>query len=121
MAAAHSSACSVAAQMTRINTLLNQIPNGMYRDSPGPPGPPGLPGRQGPRGEPGTTGGNGFPGTPGLPGQQGERGTKRNHANVKTMTGSRAAKVDRYRFMSNLLAPSETEETPNRHVFRAKQ
>ncbi|XP_072219017.1 collagen alpha-1(XII) chain isoform X2 [Leuresthes tenuis] len=62
-------------QMTRVNTLLNQIPNGMYRsNNPGPPGPAGAPGRQGPRGEPGQTGRNGFPGSPGLPGQQGERG-----------------------------------------------
>uniref|UniRef100_A0A4W6EVE4 Collagen alpha-1(XII) chain n=1 Tax=Lates calcarifer TaxID=8187 RepID=A0A4W6EVE4_LATCA len=62
-------------QMTRVNTLLNQIPNGMYRsNSPGPAGPPGPPGRQGPRGEPGAAGRNGFPGSPGLPGQQGERG-----------------------------------------------
>lgn len=66
----------VAAQMARVNTLLNQIPSGMYRsNNPGPAGPPGLPGRQGPRGEPGTAGRNGFPGSPGLPGQQGERGT----------------------------------------------
>ncbi|KAM8725153.1 collagen alpha-1(XII) chain isoform 2-T3 [Acanthopagrus schlegelii] len=65
----------VNAQMTRVNTLLNQIPNGMYRsNSPGPAGPPGAPGRQGPRGEPGPAGRNGFPGNPGLPGQQGERG-----------------------------------------------
>uniref|UniRef100_UPI0037E99097 collagen alpha-1(XII) chain n=1 Tax=Semicossyphus pulcher TaxID=241346 RepID=UPI0037E99097 len=65
----------VNAQMTRVNTLLNQIPNGMHRsNNPGPPGPPGSPGRQGPRGEPGGTGRNGFPGNPGLPGQQGERG-----------------------------------------------
>ncbi|KAM9339586.1 collagen alpha-1(XII) chain [Symphorus nematophorus] len=65
----------VNAQMTRVNTLLNQIPNGMYRsNNPGPPGPPGTPGRQGPRGEPGAAGRNGFPGSPGLPGQQGERG-----------------------------------------------
>ncbi|XP_008292859.1 collagen alpha-1(XII) chain-like isoform X2 [Stegastes partitus] len=62
-------------QMTRVNTLLNQIPNGMYRsNSPGPAGPPGPPGRQGPRGEVGAAGRNGFPGSPGLPGQQGERG-----------------------------------------------
>lgn len=62
--------------MTRVNTLLNQIPNGAYRsNNPGPPGPPGTSGRQGPRGEPGPTGRNGFPGNPGLPGQQGERGT----------------------------------------------
>nr|XP_046228238.1 collagen alpha-1(XII) chain isoform X2 [Scatophagus argus] len=65
----------VNAQMTRVNTLLNQIPNGMYRsNTPGPPGPAGLPGSQGPRGEPGPAGRNGFPGSPGLPGQQGERG-----------------------------------------------
>uniref|UniRef100_A0A671W2H9 Collagen alpha-1(XII) chain n=1 Tax=Sparus aurata TaxID=8175 RepID=A0A671W2H9_SPAAU len=69
----------VNAQMTRVNTLLNQIPNGMYRsNNPGPAGPPGTPGRQGPRGEPGPAGRNGFPGNPGLPGQQGERGTFRN-------------------------------------------
>ncbi|XP_061563452.1 collagen alpha-1(XII) chain-like [Cololabis saira] len=62
-------------QMSRVNTLLNQIPNGNYRsNNPGPPGPPGAPGRQGPGGEPGTAGRNGFPGGPGLPGQQGERG-----------------------------------------------
>ncbi|XP_026185345.1 collagen alpha-1(XII) chain isoform X2 [Mastacembelus armatus] len=65
----------VNAQMTRVNTLLNQIPSGMYRNNnPGPVGPPGPPGSQGPRGEPGATGRNGFPGSPGLPGQQGERG-----------------------------------------------
>ncbi|XP_074472614.1 collagen alpha-1(XII) chain isoform X2 [Sebastes fasciatus] len=65
----------VTAQMTRVNTLLNQIPNGMQRsNSPGPAGPPGTSGRQGPRGEPGAAGRNGFPGTPGSQGQQGERG-----------------------------------------------
>lgn len=65
--------------MTRVNTLLNQIPNGQYRsNNPGPPGPAGPPGRQGPRGEPGAGGRNGFPGNPGLPGQQGERGTRSN-------------------------------------------
>ncbi|XP_074540734.1 collagen alpha-1(XII) chain isoform X2 [Halichoeres trimaculatus] len=65
----------VSSQMTRVNTLLNQIPNGQYRsNNPGPPGPAGPPGRQGPRGEPGAAGRNGFPGNPGLPGQQGERG-----------------------------------------------
>ncbi|XP_029351702.1 collagen alpha-1(XII) chain isoform X3 [Echeneis naucrates] len=65
----------VNTQMTRVNTLLNQIPNGIHRNNnPGPPGPPGPPGRQGPRGEPGTAGRNGFPGSPGQPGQQGERG-----------------------------------------------
>uniref|UniRef100_A0A7N8WUY7 Collagen alpha-1(XII) chain n=1 Tax=Mastacembelus armatus TaxID=205130 RepID=A0A7N8WUY7_9TELE len=67
----------VNAQMTRVNTLLNQIPSGMYRNNnPGPVGPPGPPGSQGPRGEPGATGRNGFPGSPGLPGQQGERGKR---------------------------------------------
>ncbi|XP_069371492.1 collagen alpha-1(XII) chain isoform X2 [Paralichthys olivaceus] len=65
----------VNSQMSRVNTLLNQIPNGIQRsNNPGPPGPPGTPGRQGPRGEPGTAGRNGFPGSPGQPGQQGERG-----------------------------------------------
>uniref|UniRef100_A0A3B3WUP6 Collagen, type XII, alpha 1b n=1 Tax=Poecilia mexicana TaxID=48701 RepID=A0A3B3WUP6_9TELE len=66
----------VSDQMSRVNTMLNQIPNGNYRSSssPGPPGPPGPPGRQGPRGEPGAGGRNGFPGSPGQPGQQGERG-----------------------------------------------
>nr|XP_029137515.1 collagen alpha-1(XII) chain-like [Labrus bergylta] len=65
----------VNAQMTRVNTLLNQIPNGNYRsNNPGPPGPSGPPGRQGPRGEPGSAGTNGFPGNPGSPGQPGERG-----------------------------------------------
>ncbi|MEQ2295371.1 hypothetical protein AMECASPLE_013628 [Ameca splendens] len=66
----------VSDQMSRVNTLLNQIPNGNYRSSnnPGPPGPPGSPGMQGPRGEPGPGGRNGFPGNPGLPGLQGETG-----------------------------------------------
>uniref|UniRef100_A0A3Q2D309 Collagen, type XII, alpha 1b n=1 Tax=Cyprinodon variegatus TaxID=28743 RepID=A0A3Q2D309_CYPVA len=66
----------VSDQMSRVNTMLNQIPNGNHRGSnnPGPPGPPGPPGSQGPRGEPGPGGRNGFPGNPGLPGQQGERG-----------------------------------------------
>uniref|UniRef100_A0A3B4F2M5 Collagen type XII alpha 1 chain n=1 Tax=Pundamilia nyererei TaxID=303518 RepID=A0A3B4F2M5_9CICH len=65
----------VQEQMTRVNSLLNQIPSNMYRNNnPGPPGPPGPPGNQGPRGEPGATGRNGFPGSSGLPGQQGERG-----------------------------------------------
>ncbi|KAK5852560.1 hypothetical protein PBY51_006413 [Eleginops maclovinus] len=66
----------VNAQMGRVNTLLNQIPNGQYRsNNPGPPGPPGPEGRQGPRGELGAAGRNGFPGNPGSPGQPGERGT----------------------------------------------
>ncbi|XP_069033568.1 collagen alpha-1(XII) chain isoform X2 [Embiotoca jacksoni] len=63
-------------QMTRVNSLLNQIPSDNYRNNnPGPAGPAGPPGRQGPRGEPGAAGRNGFPGSPGLPGQQGERGS----------------------------------------------
>ncbi|XP_070400788.1 collagen alpha-1(XII) chain isoform X2 [Nothobranchius furzeri] len=62
-------------QMSRVSTLLNQIPNGMYRsNNPGPPGPPGAQGNQGPRGEPGPAGRSGFPGSPGLSGQPGERG-----------------------------------------------
>ncbi|XP_029281105.1 LOW QUALITY PROTEIN: collagen alpha-1(XII) chain [Cottoperca gobio] len=65
----------VNAQMTRVNTLLNQIPNGMYRsNNPGPAGPAGPTGRQGPRGEPGAAGRSGLHGNPGSPGQQGERG-----------------------------------------------
>ncbi|XP_078799175.1 collagen alpha-1(XII) chain isoform X3 [Oryzias latipes] len=65
----------VSDQMGRVNTLLNQIPNGAYRsNNPGPPGPAGPPGRQGAPGEPGSAGRNGFPGSPGLPGRQGERG-----------------------------------------------
>ncbi|XP_067337696.1 collagen alpha-1(XII) chain isoform X3 [Channa argus] len=65
----------VNSQISRFTTILNQIPNGMYRsNNPGPPGPPGSPGNQGPRGEPGPAGRNGFPGSPGLSGQQGERG-----------------------------------------------
>uniref|UniRef100_A0A3Q3JN84 Collagen, type XII, alpha 1b n=1 Tax=Monopterus albus TaxID=43700 RepID=A0A3Q3JN84_MONAL len=65
----------VNSQMSRVSSLLNQIPNGMSRNNnPGPPGPPGTPGNQGPRGEPGSTGRNGFPGSPGSPGPQGERG-----------------------------------------------
>uniref|UniRef100_A0A8C7UTT9 Collagen, type XII, alpha 1b n=1 Tax=Oncorhynchus mykiss TaxID=8022 RepID=A0A8C7UTT9_ONCMY len=62
-------------QMSRVNSMLNQIPSG-YRSSnnPGPPGSPGPSGNQGPRGEPGQTGRNGFPGSPGQPGPQGERG-----------------------------------------------
>uniref|UniRef100_A0A4W5MT26 Collagen, type XII, alpha 1b n=1 Tax=Hucho hucho TaxID=62062 RepID=A0A4W5MT26_9TELE len=65
----------VNGQMSRVNSMLNQIPSG-YRSSnnPGPPGPPGPSGNQGPRGEPGQTGRNGFPGSSGQPGQQGERG-----------------------------------------------
>eukprot|EP00063_Salmo_salar_P024746 XP_013999581.1 PREDICTED: collagen alpha-1(XII) chain-like isoform X10 [Salmo salar] len=65
----------VNGQMSRVNSMLNQIPSG-YRSSnnPGPPGSPGPSGNQGPRGEPGQTGRNGFPGSPGQPGPQGERG-----------------------------------------------
>ncbi|XP_055088149.1 collagen alpha-1(XII) chain isoform X2 [Periophthalmus magnuspinnatus] len=70
----------VNSQMTRVNTLLNQIPNGQYRSSnspglPGPPGPSGPSGPMGPRGEPGPAGRNGFPGSPGQQGLQGERGS----------------------------------------------
>uniref|UniRef100_A0A674EQL7 Collagen alpha-1(XII) chain n=1 Tax=Salmo trutta TaxID=8032 RepID=A0A674EQL7_SALTR len=63
-------------QMSRVNSMLNQIPSG-YRSSnnPGPPGPPGPSGNQGPRGEPGQTGRNGFPGSSGQPGEKGDRGT----------------------------------------------
>nr|XP_015209075.1 PREDICTED: collagen alpha-1(XII) chain [Lepisosteus oculatus] len=66
----------VNGQMSRIDTMLNQIPNGYYsnRNNPGPPGPPGPPGSSGPRGEQGPTGSNGFPGSPGLPGRPGDRG-----------------------------------------------
>ncbi|KAG7465749.1 hypothetical protein MATL_G00156840 [Megalops atlanticus] len=65
----------VNGQMSRIDMMLNQIPNGYRSNHPGPPGPPGPPGSEGPRGEPGAAGRNGFPGNPGLPGPQGERGT----------------------------------------------
>ncbi|XP_072554842.1 collagen alpha-1(XII) chain isoform X2 [Paramormyrops kingsleyae] len=64
----------VNSQMSRIDMMLNQIPNGYRSNSPGPVGPPGPPGSTGSRGEPGQPGRSGFPGTPGLPGQQGERG-----------------------------------------------
>uniref|UniRef100_A0A3B3QGQ3 Collagen, type XII, alpha 1a n=1 Tax=Paramormyrops kingsleyae TaxID=1676925 RepID=A0A3B3QGQ3_9TELE len=63
----------VNSQMSRIDMMLNQIPNGYRSNSPGPVGPPGPPGSTGSRGEPGQPGRSGFPGTPGLPGQQGER------------------------------------------------
>ncbi|XP_067097113.1 collagen alpha-1(XII) chain [Osmerus mordax] len=66
----------VNGQMSRVNQMLNQIPNGYSsRNNPGPPGPPGPSGGQGPRGEPGQTGRNGFPGSPGQPGLMGERGS----------------------------------------------
>ncbi|XP_053488111.1 collagen alpha-1(XII) chain isoform X2 [Ictalurus furcatus] len=61
-------------QMSRIDTMFNQIPTGYRSNNPGPAGPPGPPGNQGPRGEPGQTGRNGFPGSTGLPGPQGEIG-----------------------------------------------
>ncbi|KAF4084089.1 hypothetical protein AMELA_G00124740 [Ameiurus melas] len=61
-------------QMSRIDTMFNQIPTGYRSNNPGPAGPPGPPGNQGPRGEPGQTGRNGFPGSPGSPGPQGEIG-----------------------------------------------
>ncbi|KAI1895827.1 hypothetical protein AGOR_G00110770 [Albula goreensis] len=64
----------VNSQMSRIDMMLNQIPNGYRSNSPGPAGPPGPPGNEGPRGEQGQQGRNGFPGNPGLPGPQGERG-----------------------------------------------
>lgn len=80
-ASTHRFPFSVAAQMTRINSLLNQIPSGVYSsNNPGPAGPPGVPGRQGPRGEPGSAGRSGFPGGPGLPGQQGDRGRTKSPA-----------------------------------------
>ncbi|XP_066579143.1 collagen alpha-1(XII) chain isoform X2 [Amia ocellicauda] len=62
-------------QMSRIDTMLNQIPNGyVTRNNPGPPGPPGPPGSSGPQGEQGQAGQNGFPGSPGTPGRPGDRG-----------------------------------------------
>ncbi|XP_064187346.1 collagen alpha-1(XII) chain-like isoform X2 [Anguilla rostrata] len=64
----------VNSQMSRVDMMLNQIPNGYRSNSPGPAGPPGPPGNDGSRGEPGQTGRNGFPGNPGLPGPQGEIG-----------------------------------------------
>uniref|UniRef100_A0A673FNS6 Collagen alpha-1(XII) chain n=1 Tax=Sinocyclocheilus rhinocerous TaxID=307959 RepID=A0A673FNS6_9TELE len=64
----------VSRQMSRIDMMLNQIPNNYRSNSPGPSGPPGPPGNQGPHGEPGQPGPNGFPGNPGLPGPPGERG-----------------------------------------------
>ncbi|XP_059841504.1 collagen alpha-1(XII) chain-like isoform X2 [Hypanus sabinus] len=63
-------------QMRRVNSLINQIPNG-YQSSravPGPPGPPGPAGNPGPVGETGPPGAAGFPGTPGIQGRVGERG-----------------------------------------------
>uniref|UniRef100_A0AAQ4P830 Collagen type XII alpha 1 chain n=1 Tax=Gasterosteus aculeatus aculeatus TaxID=481459 RepID=A0AAQ4P830_GASAC len=64
----------VSGQMSRIDTLLNQIPSGYRSNTPGPAGPPGPPGNEGSRGEPGQPGRSGFPGNPGLPGSPGERG-----------------------------------------------
>uniref|UniRef100_A0A3Q2DYK5 Collagen alpha-1(XII) chain n=1 Tax=Cyprinodon variegatus TaxID=28743 RepID=A0A3Q2DYK5_CYPVA len=64
----------VNSQMSRVNSMLNQIPTGYRSNTPGPPGLPGPPGNAGPRGEPGQPGRSGFPGSPGLPGNQGERG-----------------------------------------------
>ncbi|XP_069786793.1 collagen alpha-1(XII) chain isoform X2 [Narcine bancroftii] len=63
-------------QMRRVNSMINQIPNGYHsnRAVPGPPGPPGPAGNPGPVGETGPPGSAGFPGTPGLPGRAGERG-----------------------------------------------
>ncbi|XP_010777233.1 collagen alpha-1(XII) chain isoform X2 [Notothenia coriiceps] len=64
----------VNSQMSRIDTMLNQIPSGHRSNSPGPTGPPGPTGNQGARGEPGQSGRTGFPGNQGLPGSPGERG-----------------------------------------------
>ncbi|XP_031703091.1 collagen alpha-1(XII) chain isoform X1 [Anarrhichthys ocellatus] len=64
----------VNSQMSRIDTMLNQIPSGYRSDNPGPPGPPGPAGNQGSRGEPGQAGQTGFPGNSGSPGSPGERG-----------------------------------------------
>ncbi|KAJ8341791.1 hypothetical protein SKAU_G00340820 [Synaphobranchus kaupii] len=64
----------VNSQMSRVDMMLNQIPNGYRSNSAGPPGPPGPSGNDGSRGEPGQTGRNGFPGNQGLPGPQGEIG-----------------------------------------------
>ncbi|KAM8917084.1 collagen alpha-1(XII) chain isoform 2-T2 [Spinachia spinachia] len=64
----------VSGQMSRIDTLLNQIPSGYRSNAPGPAGPPGPPGNEGSRGEPGQPGRSGFPGNQGLPGSPGERG-----------------------------------------------
>ncbi|XP_078085516.1 collagen alpha-1(XII) chain-like isoform X2 [Mustelus asterias] len=63
--------------MRRVNSLINQIPNGYYsnRAVPGPPGPPGTPGSNGQVGETGPPGPSGFPGTPGVQGRPGERGS----------------------------------------------
>ncbi|KAK5916541.1 hypothetical protein CgunFtcFv8_011516 [Champsocephalus gunnari] len=64
----------VNSQMSRIDTMLNQIPSGHRSNTPGPTGPPGPPGNQGASGEPGQSGRTGFPGNQGLPGSPGERG-----------------------------------------------
>ncbi|XP_062911509.1 collagen alpha-1(XII) chain isoform X1 [Mobula hypostoma] len=63
-------------QMRRVNSLINQIPNGYQsnRAEPGPPGPPGPPGNPGAVGERGPPGPAGFPGSPGVQGRVGERG-----------------------------------------------
>uniref|UniRef100_A0A4W3HLK4 Collagen alpha-1(XII) chain n=1 Tax=Callorhinchus milii TaxID=7868 RepID=A0A4W3HLK4_CALMI len=63
-------------QMSRVNSLINQIPNGYYnnRAVAGPPGPAGESGNPGPRGENGAQGRPGFPGAPGTDGRAGERG-----------------------------------------------
>ncbi|XP_067901672.1 collagen alpha-1(XII) chain-like isoform X2 [Heterodontus francisci] len=63
-------------QMRRVNSLINQIPNGYYtnRAVAGPPGPAGPPGSAGQVGETGPPGPSGFPGTPGGQGRPGERG-----------------------------------------------
>ncbi|XP_055495106.1 collagen alpha-1(XII) chain-like isoform X1 [Leucoraja erinacea] len=63
-------------QMRRVNSMINQIPNGYHsnRAVPGPPGSPGQPGNRGQVGETGPPGPSGFPGTPGDRGTPGERG-----------------------------------------------
>ncbi|XP_038672798.1 collagen alpha-1(XII) chain-like isoform X2 [Scyliorhinus canicula] len=63
--------------MRRVNSLINQIPNGYYsnRAVAGPPGPPGQPGTNGEVGESGPPGPPGFPGTPADQGRPGDRGT----------------------------------------------
>ncbi|XP_072370167.1 collagen alpha-1(XII) chain-like isoform X5 [Scyliorhinus torazame] len=75
--------------MRRVNSLINQIPNGYYsnRAVAGPPGSPGSPGTNGEVGETGPPGPPGFPGTPadqgrpgdrGAPGEKGEKGSQGN-------------------------------------------
>ncbi|XP_032810633.1 collagen alpha-1(XIV) chain [Petromyzon marinus] len=63
--------------MTRISSIINQMPNnnnGGGRGTPGPPGESGRAGARGPPGETGPMGRPGFPGPSGTPGLRGERG-----------------------------------------------